>query len=145
MLYVGNFSYNDDADDTDNYCLAPAVVEADSPDAALDLFSDLLVRVRSTSSLLDGAHEVYLDSLMEIKGSPTQPVLAYWQKIAPALDDDGLCSITTLLPDCAIGDATQYGWGDGDDEDEEDKHEHDASDEPVVADEEPFLTFEEDA
>ena len=30
MLYIGNFSYNDDTDSKDNYCLMPIVVEAET-------------------------------------------------------------------------------------------------------------------
>ncbi len=43
MIYLGNFSYNDELDSSDNYCLMPCIVEADSTDHALELFyrSDL--------------------------------------------------------------------------------------------------------
>ena len=55
MIYLGNFSYNDELDSTDNYCLMPCIVEADSTDHALELFSEHLIEVANSSDLLDGA------------------------------------------------------------------------------------------
>ena len=52
MIYLGNFSYNDKLDSTDNYCLMPCIVEADSTDHALKLFSEHLIEVTKTSDLL---------------------------------------------------------------------------------------------
>ena len=66
MLYIGNFSYNDDTDSKDNYCLMPIVVEAENADEAMEKFAAHLHEVRKTSDLLDGAHEIYLDSLAEL-------------------------------------------------------------------------------
>ena len=65
MLYVGNFSYNDDKDQANNYCLMPCVVEADSADEALEKFASKFASVRAESDLLEGASEIYLDSLVE--------------------------------------------------------------------------------
>ena len=39
MLYIGNFSYTDNREDTDNICLMPLMVEASSADAALERFT----------------------------------------------------------------------------------------------------------
>ncbi len=141
MLYIGNFSYNDDTDSKDNYCLMPIVVEAEDADGAMEKFAVHLHEVRKTSDLLDGAHEIYLDSLTELEGVPTDPVICQWQKIVPAMD--GLCSITSALP---VADedsdlANAYAWGDEDDE-----HEHvddlEELDEDELAEQEPFLLFE---
>lgn len=143
MLYIGNFSYNDDSDDKDNYCLMPCVVEAADPDEALDKFATHLRRVQRTTDLLDGAHEIYLDSLCELEGVPTEPVICQWQKIVPAMS--GLCSITSALPavDEGDGSATAYAWGD---EGEEDEHEHvddlEELDEEELGEGDPFLLFE---
>ncbi len=119
MLYIGNFSYNDDSDSKDNYCLMPIVVEADDADAAMEKFAAHLHEVRKGSDLLDGAHEIFLDSLTELEGAPSEPVICQWQKIVPAMD--GLCSITSALPVVGEDDdfASAYAWGDEDDE-----HEH---------------------
>lgn len=141
MLYIGNFSYNDDTDSKDNYCLMPIVVEAENADEAMEKFAAHLHEVRKTSDLLDGAHEIYLDSLTELEGAPSEPVICQWQKIVPAMD--GLCSITSALP--AVDDdsdvASAYAWGDEDDE-----HEHvddlEELDEDELAEQEPFLLFE---
>ena len=141
MLYIGNFSYNDDSDSKDNYCLMPIVVEAEDADGAMEKFAAHLHEVRKTSDLLDGAHEIYLDSLTELEGVPTDPVICQWQKIVPAMD--GLCSITSALPVADEDDdvASAYAWGD-----EEDEHEHvdelDELDEDELAEQEPFLLFE---
>lgn len=145
MLYIGNFSYNDDSDDKDNYCLMPCVVEAESTDEAMEKFAAHFQEVRRSSDLLDGAHQIYLDSLAELEGAPSEPVICQWQKIVPAVD--GLCSITSALP--AVDEdsdfANAYGWGD-----EHDDHEcacdhdeecscDDEDDEGYP--EEPFLQF----
>ncbi|MCI1665632.1 MAG: hypothetical protein LKI25_04580 [Atopobiaceae bacterium] len=139
MLYQGNFSYNDDTDSADNYCLMPTIVEAPTPEDALDRFADLFERLHATTDLLEGAHEVFLDSLVELESTPEEAVLTQWQKIVPAVD--GLCSITSALPETDQVSATAYGWNDDDDEDEDDTS--DDEEEPVEADEAPFLTFDE--
>ena len=96
MIYVGNFSYNDTNDDKDNYCLMPCLVEAQSTEEALELFSEHLFEVSKVSDLLDGAQEIYLDSIVELPEIPSNPLIMQWQKIMPA--GDGLCSITSALP-----------------------------------------------
>ena len=142
MLYIGNFSYNDDSDSKDNYCLMPIVVEAVDADEAMEKFAAHLHEVRKGSDLLDGAHEIFLDSLCELEGAPSEPVICQWQKIVPAMD--GLCSITSALPvtDEDSDFANAYGWGEEDDEDE---HAHyddlDDIDEDVMSESEPFLLF----
>ena len=142
MLYIGNFSYNDDSDSKDNYCLMPCVVEAEDADEAMEKFADHFQQIRKGSDLLDGAHEIFLDSLCELEGAPSEPVICQWQKIVPAMD--GLCSITSALPvtDEDSDFANAYGWGEEDDEDE---HAHyddlDDIDEDVMSESEPFLLF----
>ena len=142
MLYIGNFSYNDDSDSKDNYCLMPCVVEAENADEAMGKFADHFQQIRKGSDLLDGAHEIFLDSLCELEGAPSEPVICQWQKIVPAMD--GLCSITSALPvtDEDSDFANAYGWGEEDDEDE---HAHyddlDDIDEDVMSESEPFLLF----
>lgn len=141
MLYIGNFSYNDDSDSKDNYCLMPCVVEAEDADEAMEKFADHFQQIRKGSDLLDGAHEIYLDSLTELEAAPSDPVICQWQKIVPAMD--GLCSITSALPTVDDDDdvANAYAWGDEDDE-----HEHvddlEELDEDELSDQEPFLLFE---
>lgn len=144
MLYIGNFSYTDDGDDKDNYCLMPCVVEASDPEEALEKFAAHFQQVRRSSDLLEGAHEIFLDSLAEFEGVPGEPVICQWQKIVPAMD--GLCSITSALPaiDEDSGLASAYSWGEGDDH--EDGHDHDDADldeleEDDLVDTEPFLLF----
>ena len=140
MLYIGNFSYNDDSDSKDNYCLMPCVVEAANPEEAMEKFADHFQTIRRASDLLDGAHEIFLDSLAELEGVPTEPVICQWQKIVPAMD--GLCSITSALPvvDESSDFANAYAWGD-----EGDEHEHvddlDDLDEDELSEQEPFLLF----
>ena len=141
MLYIGNFSDNDDADSTHNYCRMPIVVEATDADAAMEKFAAHLHEVRKGSDLLDGAHEIFLDSLTELEAAPSEPVICQWQKIVPAMD--GLCSITSALPVVDEDDefASAYAWGDEDDE-----HEHyddiEELDEEALSEGEPFLLFE---
>ena len=112
MIYVGNFSYNDTNDDKDNYCLMPCLVEAQSTEEALELFSEHLFEVSKVSDLLDGAQEIYLDSIVELPEIPSNPLIMQWQKIMPA--GDGLCSITSALPTVEFDDdvANAYSWTD---------------------------------
>ena len=142
MLYIGNFSYNDDTDSKDNYCLMPIVVEAANADEAMEKFATHLHEVRAGSDLLDGAHEIFLDSLTELEGAPTEPVICQWQKIVPAMD--GLCSITSALPVVDEGDdvASAYAWGEEDDDEHGHYDDLEDLDEDDMADHEPFLLFE---
>lgn len=141
MLYVGNFSYNDDNDAADNYCLMPCLVTAVDADEALDKFADLLWRLHRTTDLLDGAREIYLDSLVELEGAPSDAVLCQWQKIVPAAD--GLCSITSALPESG-SDGAAYAFADEPEDLEVDLDDSELDfDELEEADESPFLSFEE--
>ena len=150
MLYIGNFSYNDDTDGKDNYCLMPCVVEAADTEEAMGKFAEHFQQVRRSSDLLEGAHEIFLDSLVELEGVPNEPVICQWQKIVPAMD--GLCSITSALPvvDETDDSANAYAWGN---EDEEADHDHDevyddidlddldSLDEEALVSSEAFLLF----
>ena len=143
MLYIGNFSYNDDSDSKDNYCLMPCIVEADDAEQAMEKFAEHFQQIRKSSDLLDGAHEIYLDSLTELEAAPDEPVICQWQKIVPAMN--GLCSITSALPvtDEDSDFANAYAWGEDDDEDDEHAHYDDLEelDEDAMAESEPFLLF----
>ena len=147
MLYIGNFNYNDDNAEHDNYCLMPAIVEATDADEALDKFQAMFERIHAGSDLIDGAHKVYLDSLIELDQAPEQAVLLQWQKIVPV--DDGLCSITAALPELE-GEGAAYSWSDGSDDDADDGDDADLedldwTDEDLDGDdyyeEEPFLSL----
>ena len=143
MLYIGNFSYNDDSDSKDNYCLMPCIVEAEDAEQAMEKFAEHFQQIRKSSDLLDGAHEIYLDSLTELEAAPTEPVICQWQKIVPAMN--GLCSITSALPvvDEDSDFANAYAWGEDEDEDDEHGHYDDLEeiDEDSMAESEPFLLF----
>lgn len=154
MLYIGNFSYNDDTDSADNYCLMPCVVEAENADEALEKFAEHFHEVRKSTDLLEGAHEIFLDSLAELEGVPSEPVICQWQKIVPAMD--GLCSITSALPvsGANVDYASAYGLDLGDEHDHDCgcdhnhecdcDHDHDHDDFDEEEDgvlEEPFLRF----
>lgn len=142
MLYLGNFNYNDDNDDAQNYCLMPAVVEAADADEALDKFQAMFERIHTGSDLLDGAKKIYLDSLVELDHAPETAVLVQWQKIVPV--DDGLCSITSALPEVEGAGIAAYSWAD-EDEDTVEADDYDGFDETDLDfdedgyEEEPFL------
>ncbi|ADK67726.1 conserved hypothetical protein [Olsenella uli DSM 7084] len=137
MLYIGNFNYDDANDPAENYCLMPVVVSASNPEEALSKIADLFQHLRKTSDLLDGATEIYLDSLVELEGNPQDAVLTQWSKVVPSAD--GLSLMSSVLP-AAEGDEDDtieaYRWfgsedkaSDGDDEDD-------------FEDEDPFLILE---
>lgn len=144
MLYVGNFSYNDERDPVDNYCLLPCLVSADNADEALDKFADLLWHYHRDTTLLDGAREVYLDSLVELESAPTEAVCCQWQKIQPA--DDGLFSITNALPETDLPHASAYTFHDDIDHDVEVDFDNPdiALDDLEETEESPFLSFEDE-
>lgn len=110
MLYLGNFSYSDANEQFDNICLMPAIVEAPDSDTALERFASMLRDLHDTSDLVDGAHDIYLDSLVELSESPTKPLLVQWQKVTAS--DDGLYSTLSTLP-YGDGAAEAYAWEDG--------------------------------
>ena len=99
---------------------------------------------RRSSDLLDGAKEIYLDSLTELEEAPEDGLLVQWQKIVPAVD--GLCSITAALPDIDIesDDVNVYdlreGGAEGDDLELEDLLDDEDVDAEAVP-EDPFLEF----
>lgn len=138
MLYIGNFNYDDANDSAENYCLMPVVVEAQDPEEALSKIAELFQRLHETSDLLDGACEIYLDSLIELEQNPTEPILTQWTKIVPSVD--GLSLINSVLPmekDAQDGIAEAYSWfgeGEGPSETDEDLEE--------FSEDDPFLILE---
>ena len=142
MIYVGNFSYIDDSDSKDNYCLMPCIVEAESADEAVAKFAEHFRDVRVGTDLLEGAHALWLDSLCEFSGAPEEPVICQWLKVTPNLD--GLNSVTSALPLVDEDDERcyAYGWGAPSDDDEFFDPELDRD---VYEDvpEEPFMRFDE--
>ncbi len=138
MLYLGNFSYSDQADPAENYCLMPALVEAADPEEALTKIAHALQKLHESSDLLEGATQIHLDSLIELEGAPEEPLFAQWTKVVPSVD--GLSLISSVLP--AGGDeAEAYSWlsddaGEAHDHDRDDPYEEDEVDEEV------FLSFE---
>ncbi len=162
MLYVGNFSYNDENDAAHNYCLMPCIVKAGSAEEALEKFADHFEDIRQSSDLLDGADELYLDSLVELTEEPEEPLVTQWQKIVPTRE--GLCSLVSATP-LAAGNEAVVSYeidGSGRDEEDEEEDEGDEDEENRALedakelfgfsgsdielegyDEEPFIIFEE--
>ena len=145
MLYIGNFSYKDDNDSRENFVLLPSVVKASSPEEALEKFADMFQETRRNSDLLDGASQIYLDSLTELEEAPDDPVLIQWQKIETVVD--GLCSITAALPDIdeTADDVSAYDLRDdsafGEGIQLEDILDDDEETDSDAVPEEPFLKF----
>ena len=141
MIYVGNFSYNDNTDETDNYCLIPCLVVADTVDEALDKFASQLISLHEEGTIVSDADYIYLDSLVELSAEESKPVMLSWQKIA--VTENGLSSISSALPasDESVGCA--YTFVDDDDEDFQTEFDDPNIDfaELEEADEEPFLDF----
>lgn len=136
MLYIGNFSYTDMDDGSDNYCLMPAVVEAPDAETALERFSDMLVKLHDSSALLMGAQDIYLDSLVELGDAPEEAFVIQWQKIL--LGDEGMYSELTALPgDVPVADVYTF-----EDLETEASDESDLEDDELDTLEEAFITFE---
>lgn len=108
MLYIGNFSFSDVHEQYDNICLMPVIVDAPDADAALRRFTRMLKRLHSDTSLLTGATDVFLDSLVEVETVPERPMVVQWQKITAG--DDGLYSALSALPQ-DVDEAEAYAWG----------------------------------
>lgn len=130
MLYIGNFSYSDAFDENDNYCVMPAIVDAPDAETALERFSEMLRRLHEDTFIIDGAKDVFLDSLVEISENPEEALLVQWQKIV--MGEDGLYSVLSALPG-DDGGAEAYSLGnedifdDSEDEDEDGDEDLDAS------------------
>ena len=159
MLYVGNFSYNDELDAAHNYCLMPCIVKAADADEALEKFANHFEDIRQNSDLLEGAKEIYLDSLIELAEEPEEPLVTQWQKIVPTRE--GLCSLVSATP-LAEGDEAISSEMEREPEDEEAPDDADEEDTENTAledareifgftgddielegyDEQPFIIFE---
>ncbi len=137
MLYLGNFSYSDQADPAENYCLMPALVEAANPEEALTKIAHALQELHEGSDLLEGAARLNLDSLVELEAAPSEALIAQWTKVVPSVD--GLSLISSVLP-AGSDDAEAYSWV-SNDADGERGHDDEAYYEDEV-DEEAFLSFE---
>jgi hypothetical protein len=159
MLYVGNFSYNDELDAAHNYCLMPCIVKAADADEALEKFANHFEDIRQNSDLLEGAKEIYLDSLIELAEEPEEPLVTQWQKIVPTRE--GLCSLVSATPLAEGDEAISYEMereledeeapDDADEEDTENTALEDAREifgftgddiELEGYDEQPFIVFE---
>lgn len=159
MLYVGNFSYNDELDAAHNYCLMPCIVKAADADEALEKFANHFEDIRQKSDLLEGAKEIYLDSLIELAEEPEEPLVTQWQKIVPTRE--GLCSLVSATPLAEGDEAISYEMerepedeeapDDADEEDTENTALEDAREifgftgddiELEGYDEQPFIIFE---
>ncbi|MDD6705444.1 MAG: hypothetical protein PUE29_03670 [Olsenella sp.] len=159
MLYVGNFSYNDELDAAHNYCLMPCIVKAADADEALEKFANHFEDIRQNSDLLEGAKEIYLDSLIELAEEPEEPLVTQWQKIVPTRE--GLCSLVSATPLAEGDEAISYEMrsepedeeapDDADEEDTENTALEDAREifgftgddiELEGYDEQPFIIFE---
>lgn len=142
MLYVGNFSYIDATDENENYCLIPCLVEAQNLDDALDKFALKLVELHNDSGLINGSDRIYLDSLLELTANGETPVVLNWQKITTT--DEGLCSISSALPEADEVDGAAYSFVDDHADELETEFETpdiEKLDELEDVEEEPFLDF----
>ena len=137
MLYIGNFNYDDANDSAENYCLMPVVVDASGPEEALSKIADLFQHLHENSDLLDGATEIYLDSLIELEESPKEAILTQWTKIVPSMD--GLSMVNSILPTEDEGEdgmVEAYSWFGGE------QLAEGADDEDSPSEEDPFLILE---
>ncbi|WP_028264010.1 hypothetical protein [Atopobium fossor] len=141
MIYVGNFSYNDNTEDDENYCLIPCMVVANDVDEALDKFAAQLVTLHEENDILSGADYIYLDSLVELADECNKPVMLNWQKIT--ITDEGLSSISSALPGADEAAGVAYAFVDDNDEDFQTEFDNPNIDfaDLEEADEEPFLDF----
>lgn len=141
MLYLGHFNYRDANDPEENFVLLPVVVRAEDPEEALAKMATHFEDVRETSDLLDGANEIFLDSLIELEEAPDDAVLVQWTKVVPTAK--GLTLVNDVLPLSGVeeGEPEAYGyvWADEDAADDDL-----ADDEDAFYDDEPFIEFSEE-
>ena len=75
MLYIGNFSYNDDSDSKDNYCLMPCIVEADDAEQAMEKFAEHFQQIRKGSDLVDAFNDFWDEKVTD--GTVLETATAY--------------------------------------------------------------------
>jgi hypothetical protein len=136
VFYVGHFSFDGERPEQS---LIPGetagwftlLVDADSPDEALDKFADLIGSLDGTFEGFDSATDIYVDSVTEVRDLPAEGVLAHWTEY-PALDVRG--SFSTTLPPKAPDGVAAFDWRGGE-----------AGPEPVDGEAvEPFYTWEDE-
>jgi hypothetical protein len=135
VFYVGHFTF--DGEKKDSPLPDPTtgwftlIVEADSADAALEKFGDLIEFVAARSEVFDSVKNVYLDDATEVRELPPEGVLAHWHEY-PGGDTRG--SVSTTLPPAAPDGVAAFEWRSAE-----------AGEEPEDGETvEPFYTFEED-
>lgn len=144
MLYLGHFNYRDANDPEENFVLLPVVVRADDPEDALNKMAVHFEDVREGSDLLDGANQIFLDSLIELEEAPDDPVLVQWTKVVPTAK--GLTLVNDVLP-LSEGEESEpeaYGYVWSDEEDGTDGEDEGTGDDEAFYDDEPFITFAEE-
>jgi hypothetical protein len=136
MLYVGHFSFEGERPED---AVIPGetagwftlLVDAESPDEALDKFADLIESLDGRFEGFDDVINIYLDDVTEVRELPPEGVLAHLTEY-PALDVRG--SISTTLPLEAPDGVAAFEWRSAE-----------AGEEPEDGETiEPFYTWEED-
>ena len=106
MLYIGHFSF-DETNYEARFGHFTCVVEAKSPDEAGKAFKKLILSLRKKKALFSTAPaDIYLDSIIEVKGVPQTGVVTWYSSISG--EKEG--SLSTALPHEDAGECTRYHY-----------------------------------
>lgn len=128
MLYLGHFSFFGDPDvEGSSSGFFSCVAEDETPDAAMDKFSDLILKLKDSDDLFDGVLDIYLDSCTEMREMPAAGFLDFYV----AVDPEPQGTITTALRGVTPEQATAFYIGS--DEESASEDEDDESTEPFIS------------
>jgi len=80
MLHIGHFSF--DALDNDNnpeHGYFTAIVDADSPKAALDVFTRQVLQLKKSQFAFSHLERIYLEDIIRVKEVPGEPLVTLLQ------------------------------------------------------------------
>jgi len=126
MMYLGHFSFFGDPDiEGAASGFFSCVAEAETADAALDKFADLIEKLKETEDLFEDTLDIFLDSCTEIRDMPEAGFLDFYV----AVDPEPQGTITTAVRGATPEQATAFYIG----SDDETENEDDESTEPFIS------------
>lgn len=136
MFYLGYFSFDElGFEDEERHGYFNCMVEADSPDTALERFKNHIMDMKTDDPLFGRIVKIYVEDLVEVKNIPDKPVVTRFQSSTGHFPK----SISMSLPSVKSDDFASFRWA-------KDGMESGAGDtEEEYMTSEPFIHFDENA